>query len=80
MIGGEPTEQLVEAYHNVVASPEFREMVRQRERARHNEASALANAKLEERIKLAGRLKAKGMSVNEIVELTDLSVDEVLKA
>jgi predicted transposase/invertase (TIGR01784 family) len=43
-IGGEPMEQLVEAYHNVAASPEFREMVRQRERARHNEASALANA------------------------------------
>jgi len=139
----------MEAYHNVAASPEFREMVRQRERALHNEASALANARLEERreifknmyemgfgvadiakatkfsekdvkdiladflklnrkavqnmltaewdsevekrvlredafleanIKVARRLKAKGMSVDEIIELTDLSVDEVLKA
>jgi len=34
----------------------------------------------EERINLAGRLKAKGMSVNEIIELTNLSVDDVLKA
>jgi len=37
-------------------------------------------AQLEERMKLAGRLKAKGMDVKEIIELTDLSVDDVLKA
>ncbi len=59
-------------------------MVRQRERARHNEASALANAEqkatLKARITFARRLKAKGMDVKEIIELTDLSVDEVLKA
>jgi len=36
--------------------------------------------RLETSIKIARRLKAKGMSVNEIIELTDLSVDEVLKA
>jgi len=35
---------------------------------------------LEERMKFARRLKAKGTNVNEIIELTDLSVDEVLKA
>jgi len=35
---------------------------------------------LEERMKFARRLKAKGMSVDEIIELTDLTVDEVLNA
>jgi len=35
---------------------------------------------LEASIKFARRLKAKGMSVDEIIELTDLSVDDVLKA
>jgi hypothetical protein len=34
----------------------------------------------EEGMKIAGRLKVKGMSVDEIIELTDLSVDDVLKA
>jgi hypothetical protein len=34
----------------------------------------------DERLTLAQRLKDKGMSVDEIVELTGLSVDDVLKA
>jgi hypothetical protein len=36
--------QAIEAYREVVVSPEFRELERLRADARHNEASALANA------------------------------------
>jgi predicted transposase/invertase (TIGR01784 family) len=36
--------------------------------------------RLAERLTIARRLKAKGMSVDEIIELTELSVDNVLKA
>jgi hypothetical protein len=36
-------EQAIEAYRRVSVSDEFRELERMRERARHNEASALAN-------------------------------------
>jgi len=44
------------------------------------ERAIRADERLTERLTFARRLKAKGMSVDEIVELTDLSVDEVLKA
>jgi predicted transposase/invertase (TIGR01784 family) len=80
-IGGEPMELLVEAYHNVAASPEFREMVRQRERAQHNEASALANAaqkaKLEERCQNIRNLYRKGYTVEAIADGLDLSEKDV---
>jgi predicted transposase/invertase (TIGR01784 family) len=45
-IGGEIMEQAVTAYRHVSASGEFKEFERQRDKARHNEASALANAEL----------------------------------
>ena len=38
-------EQAIEAYRDVIVTPEFREMARLREKARHNEASALRNAR-----------------------------------
>jgi predicted transposase/invertase (TIGR01784 family) len=42
---GDPImEQAIEAYRRVSVSDEFRELERMRERAKHNEASALANA------------------------------------
>jgi len=68
-IGGEVMEQLVEAYHSVSASPEFRELARQRERARHNEASALANAerKGEIRGEKRGRQEGRQEGQREII-------------
>jgi predicted transposase/invertase (TIGR01784 family) len=48
-IGGSVMVQAVEAYRHVSASDEFKELERLRERARHNEASALANARRKER-------------------------------
>ena len=76
-IGGEPMEQLVEAYHNVAASPEFREMVRQRERALHNEASALANARLEERRDIVRHMSKEGFSVEAIAKALGFSEKDI---
>jgi hypothetical protein len=47
-------EQAIGAYRSVSATKEFRELERLRELARHNEASALANARREERAKWQG--------------------------
>jgi len=41
--------QAINAYHNITATPEFREMERLRSLARHNEAAALRHARQEER-------------------------------
>jgi hypothetical protein len=43
--------EAIGAYRQVSATNEFREIERQRERARHNEASALYNAQMKERKK-----------------------------
>jgi len=40
-------KQAIEAYRHVSATDEFREIERMRSRARHNEASALGNARRE---------------------------------
>jgi len=42
-------KQVINAYHSVAASPEFREAERLRSIARHNEAAALRHAREEER-------------------------------
>ena len=47
-------EQAVTAYRHVAASPEFRELERLRSKARHDEASALRNARMKERVKWEG--------------------------
>lgn len=90
-MGGPVMEQMVEAYRRVSVSDEFREVERLRERARHNEAAALFNAERrgiekgreEGREKgmldVAKKMKDKGKSINEIAEMTDLSVDDVLR-
>ena len=76
--------QAIEAYRHVSASNEFKELERIRKLARHNEASALANA--EDRgmqkgiMKVAKNLKAEGrMSVDEIALATGLTVDDILR-
>ena len=41
--------EAITAYRHVAASPEFKELERVRSKARHDEAQALHNAKLQER-------------------------------
>jgi len=78
-VGGEIMVQAVEAYRSVSASDEFRELERLRDRARHNEASALAYERRKVAEKMAKNCLAKGMSVADVAEVTELTVDEVLK-
>ncbi|MCL1918163.1 MAG: PD-(D/E)XK nuclease family transposase [Peptococcaceae bacterium] len=47
-------DQAIGAYRSITASPEFQEIERLREKARHDEAQALYNAKKEEREKWQG--------------------------
>jgi len=44
-LGVPDMEQAIEAYRTVTVTPEFRELARLREKARHNEAAALRNAR-----------------------------------
>jgi len=86
-IGGDIMVQAVEAYRSVSASDELRELERQRDRTRRNEASALANARREAReeaerrnsLEIARRMRTDGADVDTIAKWTGLTVDEVLK-
>jgi hypothetical protein len=51
--------QAIEAYRTITVSDEFRELERLRSLARHNEASALANAQRKEREKWQGVVAGK---------------------
>jgi len=80
-------EQVIEAYRSVTASDEFKEIERLRSKARHDEASALNNAqrkgvfkgRQEKAIEIAKIMKARRMDLNEIMEITKLSVDDILR-
>ena len=69
--------QAINAYYTITASSEFREKERLRTRARHDEAQALYNAKME----IARNMSADGESVDKIAKYTGLaqSVIESLK-
>jgi len=43
-------EQMIDAYNQIAASPEFRELERLRQRASEDEANALSNARKQERM------------------------------
>jgi len=74
-------EQAIKAYHQITADPEFRELERMREIARHNEASALRYArdegKAEGIIEIARKMKNAGRPLNEITEFTGLSAETI---
>ena len=79
--------QAIEAYRHVSASNEFKELERIRKLARHNEASALANAERkgiekgtqEKAIAIAKKMKAEDFDVDIIVRMTGLTVDDILR-
>jgi predicted transposase/invertase (TIGR01784 family) len=91
-------EQAIKAYHQegnlhpagsvevqITADPEFRELERMREIARHNEASALRHAREEgmergmerERLEIARKMKNAGRPLNEITEFTGLTAETI---
>ena len=78
-------EQAINAYYTITASPEFRELERLRAKARHDEAQALYHAerkgkqegKWEEKFEIAARLLKRNRPVDEIMEDTGLTYEEV---
>ena len=58
-------KQAIEAYREVTATDEFKELERLRSRARHNEASALGHARREERNKWQGVVAEKDAALAE---------------
>ena len=65
--------QAINAYYTITASSEFREKERLREKARHDEAQALYNARME----IARKLVKRNRPIDEIVEDTGLTYDVV---
>jgi len=67
-------EEAIQAYHQITAESEFRELERLRELARHNEASALRHARNEGRAEgmaqVAQKMKAMGFSDEQIRSVT----------
>ena len=74
-------EQAINAYYTITASPEFREVERLREKAQPDEAQALYHAKLEgafeRNIEIARKLLKRNRPIDEIVEDTGLTYEEV---
>ena len=79
-------EQAIDAYYTITASEEFREIARMRERARHNEASALYAAKEEGIAEGIERGIAKGAfnnmleSIRSLMKNMNLSMDQAMAA
>ena len=71
--------EAISAYHNVTASPEFREIERMRVMAQHDEAQALYNAERKRAISIAKIMIADGETVEKTVKYTGLTQDEVEK-
>ena len=87
---GVPTmEQAINAYYTITASPEFREIERLREKARHDEAQALHHAKLEgiqqgiqkgvaeRNIEIARNLLKINLPLDQISKVTGLTIAEI---
>ena len=79
---GVPTmEQAINAYYTITASPEFHEIERLREKARHDEAQALYHAKLEgaaeRNIEIARHALQMKLPIDDIVKLTGLTHEEI---
>ena len=70
-------EQAIRAYHQITADPEFREMERMREMARHDEASALRHARDERTLEIAKKMKEMGLSNEQIQTITSLPVESI---
>ena len=78
-------EQAINAYYTITASPEFREIERLREKARHDEAQALYHAKLEgiqqgasdRNIEIARNLLKINLPLEQIATATGLTTEEI---
>ena len=65
-LGAPIMEQAIEAYRQITATDEFKELERLRSRARHNEASALDHARREEGKKWQNALAEKDAEIEQL--------------
>jgi len=65
--------QAINAYYTITASSEFREKERLRAKARHDEAQALHNARME----IARNMIADGESIEKVVRYTGLTKESI---
>ena len=80
-------KEAIGAYRAISVSPEFREIERLRAKARHDEASALRFERNEGRnegrtdreCEIAGSMARKGFSLEEIADITSLSIEDIKK-
>ena len=78
-------DQAINAYYTITASPEFHEIERLREKARHDEAQALYHAEQkgiqkgisEGRLEIARAMIADGEPVEKIKRYTGLTSEEI---
>jgi predicted transposase/invertase (TIGR01784 family) len=70
-------EEAINAYRTITVTPEFREAERLRAKARHDEAQALYNVRLEEKFEFARKLLSRRRPIDEIMEDTGLTRTEV---
>lgn len=82
-------DQAINAYYRITGSPEFREVERLREKARHDEAQALYHARnegrqegriegrQEEKVDIARNLLKMGMPFHQITQVTGLSQQDL---
>ena len=69
--------QAIGAYRNITVTPEFLEMERLRSKARHDEAQALHNAGFERALAIAKNMIKRKRPIDEIIEDTGLTREEV---
>ncbi len=69
--------QAISAYYTITASSELREKERLRAKARHDEAQALYNARLEEKIGFARNMKADGEPIEKIARYIGLAKGDI---
>jgi cytochrome oxidase assembly protein ShyY1 len=72
-LGVPEMSEAIDAYRRITVTPEFQEAERLRSKARHDEAQALFN----ERSKIAKRLLTRKRPIDEIIEDTGLTREEV---
>ena len=70
-------EQAINAYYTITAQSEFRERERLWAKARHNEAAALRHARTQQTIEIAKKLLKRHRPIDEIIEDTGLTREEV---
>jgi len=73
----EGIEMAIRAYRKTLADPDVQYMMHLREKAERIEAGRLADARMEEKQEIARRLVEKGMSRDEIQNITRLSDEEM---